>query len=177
MNKPYRICFVCTGNICRSAVADVLMRDLIAQRGLTAQVQVDSAGTGSWHQGEPADPRGLALLTQAGLDGSQHRARRIEAHWLEQRDLIIALDRSHLRDLQRLAHQAEASTPIYLLRSFERAVEQSQPPSPEGGQADVTDPYYEADHVFAEVFAQVRTCCEHLLDWVQRSQLPTAQAR
>ena len=83
----YRICFVCTGNICRSPMAEAVMRGLLEAQGLDGQVEVDSAGTTSWHVGAPADRRALAALHAAGYDGSTHRARAFERSWLADRDL------------------------------------------------------------------------------------------
>src|SRR5512132_4735403 len=74
----YRICFVCTGNICRSPIAEVVLRRLADEAGLAGTVQVDSAGTGSWHVGDGADQRAVAVLESGGYDGSAHRARVFE---------------------------------------------------------------------------------------------------
>ena len=65
----YRICFVCTGNICRSPMAEVVCRAQLAERGLGERVSVDSAGTGDWHVGQPADPRTVAALSAAASWG------------------------------------------------------------------------------------------------------------
>src|SRR3954449_1552459 len=99
MAAPYRICFVCTGNICRSPAAEVVVRAL-AERIAVTGIEVDSAGTGSWHVGDPADPRALRALTAAGYDGKAHRARVFEPDWFTDRELIVALDRGHARMLR-----------------------------------------------------------------------------
>src|SRR4051812_27419062 len=92
MEAAYRICFVCTGNICRSPAAEVVVRAL-AERAGRPEIAVDSAGTGNWHVGQPADPRALRALSAAGYDGRAHRARVFEPGWFRQRELIVALDR------------------------------------------------------------------------------------
>jgi len=68
MDSAYRVCFVCTGNICRSPAAEVVVRELVEQAGLTG-VELDSSGTDGWHVGAPADPRALRALTAAGYNG------------------------------------------------------------------------------------------------------------
>src|SRR6476619_6997511 len=101
--SPYRIAFVCLGNICRSPIAKVVMRSLVDEAGLGDRVQVASAGTGDWHVGRRADERTLDVLTSHGYDGSRHRARQFEKDWFDDDDLVLALDRSNLADLQALA--------------------------------------------------------------------------
>src|SRR5215510_704899 len=99
----YRICVVCLGNICRSPMAEVLIKSELGRAGLADRVSVESAGTGDWHLGEPMDRRARAELARRGYDGSAHRARQISADWLDRFDLLIAMDASNLRDLQRMA--------------------------------------------------------------------------
>lgn len=97
---PFRVIFVCTGNICRSPMAEVVLRALSAQNGLGARVVSRSAGTGDWHVGERADGRTLDALSRRGLDGSHHRARQFSAAAFSENDLIVALDRTHERILR-----------------------------------------------------------------------------
>ena len=91
----YRVCFVCTGNICRSPMAESVFRAYVAEAGLDGLVEVDSAGTGGWHKGGSADPRTVAVLEEHGYD-SDHVARRFEPSWFPRLDLVIALDTGHL---------------------------------------------------------------------------------
>ena len=91
-DEAFRICMVCTGNICRSPMAEVVLRDLVERAGLGGKVVVTSAGTGEWHVGEHADPRTVAALEARGYDGSAHRARQFDASWFDDLDLVIALD-------------------------------------------------------------------------------------
>src|ERR1700752_4600551 len=79
---PYRVCLVCLGNICRSPMAEIVLRAELAAAGLGGAVTVDSAGTGAWPRGEPMDPGARAALARCGYDGSSHRARQILASWL-----------------------------------------------------------------------------------------------
>lgn len=154
----YRICFVCTGNICRSPVAEIVMRRLVADAGLTEQIVVDSAGTDAWHSGDGADRRSLASLTEGGYTaGSTHRARRFEPDWLPDRDLVIALDKGHLRDLRAHARDRNERDRVQLLRSFDAAA---------AADADVADPYYGDTEGFTEVLHQIERACRGLLQQV-----------
>jgi protein-tyrosine phosphatase len=157
---PYRICFVCSGNICRSPIAEVVLRALAEREGLAGALVVDSAGTGDWHVGERADLRAIKVLSGAGYDGAEHRARQFDPRWFAERDLVIALDRGHERALRALAPDAAARDKVRLLRSFD----------PAGGaerELDVADPYYDGPEEFGEVLLQVEAACEGLLDHVR----------
>src|ERR1700753_1661613 len=79
---PYRVCLVCLGNICRSPMAETVLRDAITAAGLDGAVVVDSAGTGDVHLGEKMDASAREALSRRGYDGSAHRARQIESSWL-----------------------------------------------------------------------------------------------
>jgi protein-tyrosine phosphatase len=144
----YRICVVCLGNICRSPMAEVVLRDELSKAGLAGRVTVDSAGTGDWHLGEAMDPRARAELTRRGYDGSGHQARQIQSSWLPAYDLLLAMDRRNLATLQRMADgDTRAATRIRLMRSFD-------PDS--AGHAEVPDPYYGGPEDYAEVFELVQ---------------------
>src|SRR3569833_1823691 len=97
---PYRVTFVCTGNICRSPMAEHIFRRHVEDEGL--DVEVDSSGTGHWHVGASADERTVATLRRAGYR-SAHRARQFEAGWFARYGLIVALDRGRRTDLLDLA--------------------------------------------------------------------------
>jgi protein-tyrosine phosphatase len=103
---PYRVCLVCLGNICRSPMAETVLRAALAEAGLDDAVVVDSAGTGDWHIGQPMNSGARAALTTRGYDGSAHRARQIEPSWLAGRDLVLAMDARNLADLRRMAGAA-----------------------------------------------------------------------
>ena len=99
---PYRVCLVCLGNICRSPMAETVLRAELAAAGLDGAVAVDSAGTGDWHVGGAMDPGARAALAGRGYDGSAHRARQFQPSWLARRDLILAMDARNLADLRRM---------------------------------------------------------------------------
>ncbi|MFD7438082.1 low molecular weight protein-tyrosine-phosphatase [Streptomyces sp. NPDC059861] len=147
----YRICFVCTGNICRSPMAESVFRARTAEAGLDGLVEVDSAGTGGWHEGEPADPRTVAVL-RAHDYGSAHVARQFQPSWFSRLDLVIALDLGHLKALRRLAPTEQDAAKVRLLRSYD----------PAAGD-DVPDPYYGGGEGFEEVLEMVETASTGLL--------------
>jgi protein-tyrosine phosphatase len=157
----YRICFVCSGNICRSPMAEAVMRRLVDEEGLSGQVVVDSAGTGDWHVGDPADRRAVSTLRDAGYDGSTHRARVFDRRWFAERDLVVALDGGHLLELQALAADDGQRRKIRLLRSFGGL-------AADDGDLDVADPYY-GDHAgFRTVLDQVEQGCRAILEQLVR---------
>jgi len=153
--RPYRICFVCTGNICRSPMAEAVMRGLLDEEGLAQAVEIDSAGTTSWHVGDPADRRAVVALRDAGYDGSAHRARAFERSWLADRDLVVALDAGHLDELRALAGNGPHAPKLVMLRSFTDGVD--------GDDLDVADPYYGGAADFGRVLEQVEEGCRGIL--------------
>ncbi|MFN8074274.1 MAG: low molecular weight protein-tyrosine-phosphatase [Kineosporiaceae bacterium] len=159
----FRVCFVCSGNICRSPMAEVVLRALVQQRGLEDVVLVDSAGTGDWHIGERADRRALRSLTGGGYDGSAHRARQFDPQWFDERDLVIALDRGHARTLRAWASDEDARAKVHLLREFDPALASE----PEAALLDVPDPYYDGDAAFDGVLSMVVASCQGLLDRIE----------
>jgi protein-tyrosine phosphatase len=100
---PYRICLVCLGNICRSPMAETVLRAELDAAGLDGKAVVDSAGTGDWHIGDLMDPDARTALAGRGYDGSAHRARQFQPTWLGGYDLILAMDARNLADLRRMA--------------------------------------------------------------------------
>ena len=97
---PLRILCVCLGNICRSPMAEGVIRRRAAEAGLA--VEVDSAGIADWHAGKPPDPRGLAVAAARGYDNSAQRARQVRPGDFHEFDLILAMDRANLAALERL---------------------------------------------------------------------------
>jgi protein-tyrosine phosphatase len=133
----YEICVVCLGNICRSPMAEVLIRSELASAGLSDRVSVQSAGTGDWHIGESMDLGARDELARHGHDGSAHRARQLGPEWLERFDLLLASDLRNLRSLRQMAAgRLDLADRIRLLRSFDqKAPDGSEVPDPYGGNA------------------------------------------
>lgn len=161
-HHPYRVCLVCSGNICRSPIAEVVLRRLVEQEGLSDRVHVDSAGTGDWHVGENADHRALTALQALGYDGSLHRARQFEPRWFAERDLVLALDRGHLRALRAWAPNDHDRAKVRLLRSFDPALSDAADTS-----LDVKDPYYGGPEAFDQVLTQVEAACRGLVAFIR----------
>ncbi|MFJ7900354.1 low molecular weight protein-tyrosine-phosphatase [Streptomyces sp. NPDC096198] len=156
----YRICFVCTGNICRSPMAESVFRARVAEAGLDGLVEVDSAGTGGWHEGDGADPRTVAVLEENGYDG-EHTARQFQASWFSRLDLVIALDSGHQKALRRLAPGPEDAAKVRLLRSYDPAADDD---------LDVPDPYYGGTEGFEACLEMMEAASPGLLAAV-REQL------
>lgn len=157
---PYRVTFVCSGNICRSPMAEAVLRHLLTERGGAAgAMEVDSYGLGDWHVGERADPRAMQTLQAHGY-ALDHRARVIEPEDIADHDLVVAIDRGHERALLRMALTAEDAAKVRLLRSFDPTVD-DDPDSPE---LDIPDPYYGGPDGFEHVLAMVENGCRGLLD-------------
>lgn len=147
------VVFVCSGNICRSPVAEKVFARAVERAGLAGRVTVSSAGTGAWHVGGPADDRAAALLVAHGYDVA-HVARQVDAELLDA-DLLVALDDGHLRALRRLVADRDR---VVLLRSFD-------PAAPPG--AGVPDPYYGGADGFAENLTMIEAAVPGLLEHVR----------
>jgi protein-tyrosine phosphatase len=132
---PYRVCLVCLGNICRSPMAETVLRARLAAAGLNGAVVVDSAGTGDWHVGDAMDPSARAALASRGHDGSAHRARQFQPSWLPRCDLILAMDARNLADLRRMARGMDAGR-IRLFSEVGGLSETRDIPDPWGGGPD-----------------------------------------
>ena len=129
---PYRVCLVCLGNICRSPMAETVLRAELAAAGLDGAVVVDSAGTGDWHVGDTMDPGARKALASRGHDGSAHRARQFQPSWLPRRDLILAMDARNLADLRRMARREDADR-VRLFGEVGGLTETCDIPDPWGG--------------------------------------------
>ena len=144
-----RILFVCMGNICRSPTAEGVMRHLLAERGLHGEIEVQSAGTGGWHAGNPPDARATATARARGitLEGA---ARQVTPSDFEDFDLLVAMDRDNLADLRAIAPAGTEDKVRLLLDG-----------------RDVPDPYYGGPYGFDRVLDQVEAACRGLLDEVR----------
>ncbi len=154
---PYRICLVCLGNICRSPMAEAVVQAELARAGLGAAVSVESAGTGDWHVGERMYGPARSELDRRGYDGSGHRARQIEAAWLADYDLVLAMDADNLADLRRMAGGPAAAGRIGLLRAFDPSLTDDDP---FGGQ--VPDPYGGSSAQYALAFDLIEAAAKGL---------------
>jgi protein-tyrosine phosphatase len=163
VERPYRILFVCLGNICRSPTAEGVMRELVREAGLQERIELDSAGTGDWHIDEPPDARASATAQGRGitLEGA---ARQVQRSDFREFDLIVAMDASNLANLRHAAPEGAAGAKIVLLRQLD---------PPADGRLDVPDPYHGGARGFEDVFDLVHAACAALLARV-RATLPDA---
>jgi len=139
-----RVLMLCLGNICRSPMAEAVLARL------APDWEVDSAGTGDWHAGEAPDRRTTAELARHGIE-RRHLGRQIRPEDFRRFDLILAMDRQNLRNLQSLA-PADATAELRLLGDYD----------PEGG-GEVPDPYYDGPEAFAAIYIQIERCCRGLI--------------
>lgn len=146
------VLFVCTGNICRSPTADGVFRHLVREAGLETRVRVDSAGTHGYHVGEPPDERTRHHASRRGYDLSALRARQVAREDFETFDLVLAMDRGHLRILQRLAPPEHH----HKLRLFMEYATTRR-------RDEVPDPYYGGTRGFEDVLDMVEDAARGLL--------------
>lgn len=143
---------VCLGNICRSPTAEVVLEALLDKAGFGGTVEVASCGTGTWHLGEAIDERAASTLSAAGYDPSGHLARKFDDSWLDDFDLILAMDRQNLADI------GGRTTRVAMFRDFD----------PVDTGADVPDPYYGGLGGYEEVLRMVERTGTAIVAALQR---------
>src|SRR5699024_1366063 len=142
MTEPrVHVCVVCSGNICRSPMAKLVLTEHLRRAGLEQQVRVSSAGIGSWHSGRPMDTRAMATLREQGYNG-EHVAAQLDDQHLTA-DVLLAADSGHLHALREKLPDPDKAR---LLREFDPT---AQP------DAEVPDPYYGPEHGFDEVLDMI----------------------
>src|SRR5262245_8033605 len=147
-----RILFVCLGNICRSPTAEAVLRDLLAREAPELSVEIDSAGIGDWHIGEPPDQRAMTAARRRGLDMSRLRARQIVSEDFARFDFILAMDRTNLSDLRGRA-PTQYRERVRLFLEF----------APDLGIDEVPDPYYGGAAGFEDVLDLTEQAARGLL--------------
>jgi protein-tyrosine phosphatase len=146
MSTPtLRVLLVCMGNICRSPTAEAILRQRLAVAGLAEHVDVDSAGTGGWHAGEPPDARAQRHALQRGFDLSRLRARRIVEADFERFDLVLGMDQENLAELERIK-PADTRAEVRLFAAVE-----------------VPDPYHGGAQGFENVLDLIETASDALV--------------
>ena len=151
-----KILFVCTGNICRSPLAEGILREKLNQVNFPAEV--DSCGFESFHVGDPPDSRAQSVAIKNGIDISAHRARLFSQKDFERFDYIYAMDSSHFYNIMRLANTVVAKSKVdYLLNVVHPGQNQSVP-----------DPWYHDIRAFEKVFVQLEDACSQLVSTLIR---------
>jgi protein-tyrosine phosphatase len=162
----FRITTVCLGNICRSPMAEAVIRARVLDAGLANLVLVDSAGTDGWHIGEDADPRALQTLRSAGYDLT-HSGRQITAEWFIEPghpNLLLTMDASNYATVTSLAPDARAAQRVRMMRSFDPTLAGIPAGDP---RLDVPDPWYGDHDGFGDVLAMLEAAALGLV-----AQLP-----
>lgn len=159
--RSMRVEVVCTGNICRSPMGEIILRAMLDTAGLT-HVEVGSSGIGGWHVGEGADPRTIAVLRRHGYDGSAHVASQFDPREFGAMDLVLAADRGHLRSVRRLARRPQDADKVRLLREFDPAAAAS-------GALEVDDPWYGGSADFERCLREVEAACRGLVQHLRGS--------
>jgi len=152
-HNTMRILFVCLGNICRSPLAEVIVKAAAAQRGLD-QYHFESAGTGNWHIGGSADPRSAAKAAEYGLDLSTHKAQQVTPMNCHNWDWFVAMDSENRREL---INMGVPESRLLMMRQFENS---KAPPN-------VPDPYYGGSDGFEHAYQMLASNAEHLLDFLE----------
>ena len=158
----YRIPVVCTGNICRSPMAEWVLRERFDAAGLGEQVEIDSAGTTAWEEGNPADERTVAAMQRHGHTGDYtvHRARVFDKRWFDDRDLVLAADHGHYTVLRRLAGVSEAKDRIRMIRSFD-------PSGLKGDALSIDDPWYGDEDSFDQTYDEITAAADGIVEYVR----------
>ena len=181
MGAPYRVMTVCTGNICRSPMAETVLRARFEAAGLGPRAVVDSTGISAEEHGNPVDGRARAALTASGYPDPVRAARRITPADLATSDLVLAMTAEHAGVLRRLARaDSDAAGRVVLYRSFDPAA-----PQVAGGGyehlLDIDDPWYGGSEDFADCLAQVEAGADAIVAHVrsalaERDSAPTPAA-
>jgi len=152
-----KILFVCSGNICRSAMADAYMRKRVAESGPPVEM-VDSAGT-LGIAGAPASPEAIVAMAELGVDLSGHRSRGLDRSLLEHADVIVGMTQAHLAEIEAWS---DSGGRLYLLRAFEDGSD------PAADAADLPDPIGRDATFYRETRDIIVRCVDHLLEWLGR---------
>ncbi|MFK3778906.1 low molecular weight protein-tyrosine-phosphatase [Agrobacterium sp. NPDC089420] len=153
--KHIAVLFVCMGNICRSPLAEGVLTHLAHDEGMSRQITVDSAGTGSWHAGDAPDPRSIDVARQHGIDISRQRARQVKPADFETFDLILAMDEDNLARLLQSSPERHRHK-IHLFMAYAA-----------GRRDNVPDPYYGAEDGFLGVYNMLLAGCRSLLEKIE----------
>ena len=159
--EPYRVMTVCTGNICRSPMAEVVLAERFRAAGLGDVVVVDSTGISDEEHGNPIDRRAARVLAAHGYPVPAHRARRVRRGEVAGRDLVLAMTASHARALR--AMEPDAADRVRMYRSFDPAAPVDGPEH----RLDVDDPWYGAQAGFEVTLAEIEAAADAVVEHVR----------
>lgn len=162
---PYVVMTVCTGNICRSPMAEIVLRNEFKLRGLSDVVAVKSCGVSDEEYGNPIDSRAQRELKSRGYSlPLSHFAHRIERDEIEETNLFLPMTASHMQSLLRIIPPQKRGL-VHMYRSFD-----PQLPKPQAGREaalDLADPWYGGPKEFEIAMDQVEECAPYIVDWVE----------
>lgn len=162
----YRVMTVCTGNICRSPMAEVVLRERLEAAGLGDRVVVDSTGVSDEERGNPIDRRARAALAARGYPVPARGARQVRPADLQERDLVLAMTASHARALRRLAPDDEAASRVVMFRTFDPAAPAVRDVRDEH-LLDVDDPWYGGPQEFEHCLDEIEAAADGVVDAVR----------
>ncbi len=163
--RPYRVTVVCHGNICRSPMAEYVLREAFEDAGLGDRVEVDSAGTSTEEAGNPMHRRTRAALQRHGhrdLGWDRHRARQFQRDWFDDVDLVLAADHQHADRLRRLARDDDQAGRVRMLRSFD-------PESVAADDLGMDDPWYGTDPDYDRTHEEIEAAVPGIVEHVRRA--------
>jgi protein-tyrosine phosphatase len=175
-DERYRVMTVCTGNICRSPMAEVVLRARLEDAGLGDRVVVDSTGVSDEEHGNPVDSRARAALAARGYDVPRHEARQVRSADLRDRDLVLAMTASHARALRRISGDPDLAERVVMFRSFDPAAPAVTDRADEH-LLDVDDPWYGGPENFEHCLDEIEAAADGVVDAVRAALVPpSAQA-
>ena len=166
--KPYTIMTVCTGNICRSPMGEIILRHVVNERGLSGKINVESSGVSDEEWSHPIDPRAVRVLKERGYGPEipkDHFAHRITPEEIERTDLFLPMTASHMRALLRQLPTGKRSE-VHMYRSFDPKLPKPQPGHEDA--IDLVDPWYGGMREFQVAIDQIESVAPYIIDWVER---------
>ena len=150
------ILFICMGNICRSPSAEWMLKQKVAEAGLTKHIHIESAGTSFFHDGKPADARSLEIAKKRGIDLSEHRARVLNPKDFDTHDYILVMDKQNYKETLQLCPPGKEKKVRYFLEF-----------APEMNTEEVPDPYYGGVEGFDKVLDLLDAACDGLITYLE----------